>query len=132
MCYQSFFTNNQPSIKFLDILLDENLSWKKHLKLMENKTAKNIGLICKAKPSLNRDSLLVLQFSYHSYIIYVNLVWGNTRRTYLRKINSQQKHPLRLIHNKNKFYHSEKHFESCEIINVYKLNYLILRFSCTK
>ena len=45
-----FFINNQvikwqSSTKFLRILLDENLSWKEHLKLMENKIAKNIGLI---------------------------------------------------------------------------------------
>ena len=36
-------TKRQPSIKFLGILLDENLSWKEYLKLTENKIAKNIG-----------------------------------------------------------------------------------------
>ena len=103
--------------------MDENLSWKEHLKLTENKVAKNIGLIYKAKPYLNKDSLLALYFSYiHSYINYANLVWGSTNRTYLRKINSQQKHALRLIHNKNRFYHSKELFESCEILNVYKRN----------
>ena len=49
------FVNHQvmkreSSIKFLGILLDENLSWKEHLKLTENKIAKNIGLIFKADP----------------------------------------------------------------------------------
>ena len=113
------FINNQvikrqSSIKFLGILLDENLSWKEHLKLTENKIAKNIGLTYKAKPYLNKESLLALYFSYiHSYIIYANLVWGSTYRTYLRKINSQQKHALRLIHNKNRFYDSKELFESC-------------------
>ena len=62
------FINNQvikrqSSIKFLGILLDENLSWKEHLKLTENKVAKNIGLIYKVKPYLNKDSLLALYFS---------------------------------------------------------------------
>ena len=91
------FINNQvikrqSSIKFLGILLDENLSWKEHLKLTENKVANNIGLTYKAKPYLNKDSLLVLYFFYiHSYINYANLVWRSTNRTYLRKINSQQK-----------------------------------------
>ena len=42
------FVNNQvikrqSSIKFLGILLDENVSWKEHMKLTENKIAKNIG-----------------------------------------------------------------------------------------
>ena len=70
----------QSFIKLLGILLDENLSWKEHLKLTENKTVKNIWLIYKAKPYLNKDSFLVL---YFSYINYANLVWGSTHRTYL-------------------------------------------------
>ena len=42
------FINNQvikrqSSIKFLGILLNENLSWKESLKLTENKVAKSIG-----------------------------------------------------------------------------------------
>ena len=102
--------------------MNQNLSWKEHLKLTENKVAKNIGLIYKAKPYLNKDSLLALYF--HCYINYANLAWESTNRTYLRKINSQQKHALRLIHNKNRFYHSKELFESCEILSVYELNLL--------
>ena len=96
------FINNQvikrqSSIKFLGILLDENLSLKEHLKLTENKIAKNIGLISKATPYLNKDSLLALCFFYiHFYINCANLVRGSTHRSYLRKIKSQQKHALRL------------------------------------
>ena len=105
--------------------MNQNLSWKEHLKLTENKVAKNIGLIYKAKPYLNKDSLLALYFSYiHSYINYANLVWGSTNRTYLRMINSQQKHAKRLIHDNNRFYHSKELFESCEILSVYELNLL--------
>ena len=81
-----FFINNQvikrqSPIISLGIVLHENLSWKKHLKLTENKAAKNIGLIYKAKPYLNKDPLLAL---YFSYIHYANLVWGSTNRTYER------------------------------------------------
>ena len=92
---------------------------------MENKTAKNIGLIYKAKLYLNKDSLLLLYFSYiHCYINHANLVSGSTHRTCLRKLKSQQRHVLRLIHNKNRFYHSKDLFKSCEILNFYKVNLL--------
>ena len=48
----------QSSIKFLGIVLDENLSWKEHWKLTENKIAKNnIGPIYKVKPYLNNSFL---------------------------------------------------------------------------
>ena len=45
----------------------------------------------------------------------------SAHRTNLRKINSQQKHALKLVHNKNRFYHSKELFEF-KILNVYKLN----------
>ena len=78
---------------------------------MENKTAKNIQLIYKGKPHLNKDSLLALYFSnIQSNINYANLVWGRRHATSLPKINSQQKPDLKLIHNKNRFYPSKELF----------------------
>ena len=40
----------QKLIKFLGVLLDENLNWKEHIKYTENKIAKKLGLLYKAKP----------------------------------------------------------------------------------
>ena len=111
--------------KFLGVLLDENLSWKEHPKYTENKIAKSIGLMYKAKPFLDKTSLLSLYFSYiHSYVNYANLVWGSTCRTNLKKIHSQQKHALRIVHNKDKYYHTKELFKNCNVLNVYKLNLL--------
>ena len=65
------------SIKFLGVLLDGNLTWKPHIKYIENKIAKNIGLLLKSKPFLNKQSLLSLYCSYiHSYINYTNVAWS--------------------------------------------------------
>ena len=58
------------SITFLGVLLDENLSWKDHIKYIENKVAKSIGLLYRAKPFLDKNSLFALYYSYiHTYII---------------------------------------------------------------
>ena len=35
----------EESIKFLGVLLDQHLTWKEHIKLTENKIAKNIGML---------------------------------------------------------------------------------------
>ena len=111
------------SIKFLGVLLDENLSWKTHIKYIENKISKNIGILFKARPFLNKKSLLSLYYSYiHSYINYGSVSWGSTCRTNLKKINSQQKHALRIIFNKSKFEHTSELFKSSKILNVCKLN----------
>ena len=46
----------QEFIKFLAVLLDENLNWKEHIKCTENKIEKNLGLLSNA--------LLALYYSY--------------------------------------------------------------------
>ena len=92
---------------------------------LENKIAKNIGLIYRAKPFLDKESLLALCYSYiHSYINYANVAWGSTYLTNLKKLHSQQKHAIRIVHNKRKFEHTKELFESVSVLNLYKLNIL--------
>ena len=81
------------SVKFLGVSLDEHLSWKEHIRYAENKIAKNIGLLYRAKPFLGKHSLLTLHYSYiHTYLNYANLSWASTNKTNLKKLLSQQKH----------------------------------------
>ena len=47
----------QEFIKFLGVLLDENLNWKEHIKYTENKIAKNLGLLYKARPFFRKECL---------------------------------------------------------------------------
>ena len=102
----------QEFIKFLGVLLDENLNWKEHIKYTKNKIAKNLGLLYKARPFLEKNVLLALYYSYiQTYINYPNIAWGSTCRTNFEKINSQQKHAIRIIFNKNKFAHSQEVFK---------------------
>ena len=113
------------TMKFLGVLLDDNLSWKEHIKYLENKIAKNIGLMYRAKPFLDKESLLALYYSYiHSYLNYANLAWGSTYLTNLKKLRSQQKHAIRIVHNKTKFEHTKELFKSASVLNLCKLNIL--------
>ena len=40
------------TMKFHGVLSGDNLSWKEHIKYLENKKAKNIGLLYRAKSFL--------------------------------------------------------------------------------
>ena len=76
----------QTFIKFLGAVLDENISWKEHIKTVENKLSKNIGLLCKAKQLLDNESLKSIYFSYiHSYLNYANITWAICNPTKLKK-----------------------------------------------
>ena len=110
------------TMKFLGVLLDDNLSWKEHIKYLENRIAKNIGLMYRAKPFLDKESMLALYYSYiHSYL---NYAWGSTYLTNLKKLRSQQKHAIRIVHNKTKFEHTKELFKSASVLNLCKLNIL--------
>ena len=56
-----------PSIKFLGVILDEHVSWKYHIKSVENKLSINIGLLCHAKQFLDEISLKVIYFPYFHF-----------------------------------------------------------------
>ena len=110
-------------LKFLGVLLDENLCWKEHIKYIESKIAKNIGLLYKAKPYIDKDSLLSLYHSQiHSYISYGNIAWGSITRTNLKKIYSQQKHAIRIVYSKDRLPHTRELFKECKVLNEYQVN----------
>ena len=77
----------QELIKFLGVVLDENLNWKEHIKYIENKIAKNLGLLYKTRPFLDRIVLLAVYYLYiQTYINHANIVWGSTWRTNLKNL----------------------------------------------
>ena len=130
LCLPKLIINNyeiqrEESIKFLGVLLDQHLTWKEHIKLTENKIAKNIGILYKARPYLDKRALLCLYYSYiHSYLNYTNITWCSTNRIYLKKLQSQQKHAIRIIFHENKFAHTREHSKENNILNIYQLNIL--------
>ena len=54
----------ETAIKFLGVMLDENISWEKHMGTIKSKLAKNIGLLCRAKPLLQVKSLKSIYFAH--------------------------------------------------------------------
>ena len=77
----------QEFIRFLGVILNENINWKEHIKHTENKIAKNLGLLYKARPFLEIIALLALYYSYmQTYISYANIAWGSTCRANLKKL----------------------------------------------
>ena len=110
-------------LKFLGVLRDENLCWKEHIKYIESKITKNIGLLYNAKPYITKHSLLSFYHSYiHSYINYGNIARGSTTRTNLKKIYSQQKHAIRTVCSKDRLSHTRELFKECKVLNPYQVD----------
>ena len=75
------------------------------------RTHKNIGILHKARPYLNQRALLYLYSYIDSFLKYANTAWCSTNRTYLKKLQTQQKHAIRIIFRKTKFSHTRKLFK---------------------
>ena len=111
------------SMKFLGVILDEHLSWKEHIRTIENKISKNLGVMYKCKYILNAQCLKLLYYSFiHSYINYCNLAWASTNITKLNKIYGIQKHASRIIMNENRSANAKPLLKGMRVLNVYQMN----------
>ena len=45
MTFNNIEIKRENSIKFLGVIIDENLTWKSHIEVVENKISKNIGVL---------------------------------------------------------------------------------------
>ena len=44
-----FTVEHESSVKFLGVWIDENLTWRDHIQIVENEIAKNIGFLYQGK-----------------------------------------------------------------------------------
>ena len=106
-------------IKYLGVLIDENLSWKNHLDCVITKISKTIGMIAKLRHFVPSS---VLTNIYKSlilpYLTYGLVAWGNASKNYLNKIVVLQKRVLRLIYFVNREEHAIPLFVNAKILPI--------------
>ena len=113
----------EQSLKFLAVMIDENLNWKSHIDLLINNISKNVGILYKASKLLNFNCLKNIYFALiHSYVNYANIAWGSYCRTYLNKIHLKQKQAVRTIFHKDRLTHSRPLLKNLKALNVYQIN----------
>ena len=105
-------TERENSLKFLRVILDEHLTWKTHIQLIENKVSKNVGVLYKTIKLINSKCLRIISFFFiHSYINYANIAWVSINKTKL-KINQ------------DRFTHACPLPKTLNALNVYQINLL--------
>ena len=111
-------------IKYLGVLINENLSWKNHLDCVITKISKTIGMIAKLRHFVPSS---VLTNIYRSlilpYFTYRLVAWGNASKNYLNKIVVLQKRVLRLIYFVDKKEHAIPLFVTAKILPITFLYY---------
>ena len=113
----------ENSAKILGVIIDENVTWKNHIEVIESKISKNIGVLFRASHLLYFRNLLKIYFSFiHIYISYANIAWTSTFKTKLQGMLKKQKNAARITFHANRSDHSRPLLKEMKALNVYQIN----------
>ena len=109
-------------------MIDEHLDWNEHIKLIQSKFSKNVGILGKLKSTFPRHALLML---YNSlilpYLNYSSMIWANEyNKNKLHKIYILQKKAVRIICNMNYTAHAAPGFKSLKLLTIMDISKLQL------
>ena len=75
-------------IKYLGVVIDQNLSWKHYIDSIVTKISKNVVLIAKLRHSVPQPILLnIFKLLIHAYLTYGLAAWGQVCKTNLASNN---------------------------------------------
>jgi hypothetical protein len=107
----------EKSVKFLGILIDDELNFKHHLSLIRSKLSKSLFQIRKAKNFLAKESLILLYYAiFHSHLAYATIVWSSANQSLINDIFKLQKKAIRLITLSKYNAHTEPIFKKLNIL----------------
>ena len=103
--------------KFLGVIIDDKLSFIRHITHIEYKISKGLRILLKARKYLNRKCLLNLYYSFiYPYLTYCVEVWGNTPDTHIDPLIKLQKKIIRIITFSPYLAHTEPLFKELNIL----------------
>jgi hypothetical protein len=106
-----------PAIKFLGIHLDQDLSFKYHVKMISKKLSKALFALRCAKNVLETSSLKAIYYAlFHSHLNYATLIWSSATENLLKEIQVKQKAAIRIIAKCKYNEHTEPYFKMLDIL----------------
>ena len=91
--FNNIILKRVTELKFLGVMIDKNLNWQSHIKLVESKISKNIGVLFKGSLHLIRHAYQYVShlyiYKYVSFIGYGNTAWASTSHSKHKKILSK-------------------------------------------
>ena len=108
--------------KYLGGIIDNKLTWKLHIKQINLKLSKGIGVLYKLRHMVPKQSLKTLYSSFiQSHVLYGILNWGCANKTTLEPLKRNLRTAVRVIDFANFTAHSEPIFKRLKIFNFDKL-----------
>ena len=112
---------NVKFFRFLGIMFDEQLTWKKHITMITNKLPKVIGILNRLKNIYPQQALLpIYNALILSHMTYGLLLWGNQ----IEQVSKLEKKSIRLIIGGEYLARREQLFKELKLLKIedlYKL-----------
>ena len=109
-------------IKYLGVILDENLSWKHHIQCLSQKLRRANGALCKIRHYVPHDVLLnVYHALFSSHMRYNCQAWGISNNYITNRILILQKAALRIMTFSQFRAHSAPLFSRLNILTIFDL-----------
>ena len=84
--------------RFLGVIMDDKLNWSRHIKTVQSKMARYVGILYKIKKYLPLHARIQIYHSFvQSHINYCSLVWGFSSKDNIESIFAKQKKGLRAV-----------------------------------
>jgi hypothetical protein len=121
----------KKKIKYMGVFIDEHLQWDEQLQHIQNKIAKNTGVINKLRHFVSIQMLKQLYYTLiYPYLNYGIMSWGTACPTRLDKIKTKQNKCLRAIFFSRTNENVTAYFQLLEILkleNIFnlKISYLV-------
>ena len=90
--------NRVTEARFLGVIIDENLTWSKHVNTVKVKMNRYVGIMYKLKRHLPMKARLQIYQSFiQSHINFCSLVWGFTSKSHIDSLFTKQKQGVRIV-----------------------------------
>ena len=110
------------TVKYLGIILDNQLLFKQHIKMLESKLSRYVGILFILKSYLPKYISSKIYFAFiHSYLNYGLIIWGPTPASNLSKLCRIPNKALRVISGTGWREHAPPLYATQKILQLSKL-----------
>ena len=107
------------SVKYLGVMLDENVTWSEQIEHLSTKLSRCAGIFSKLRYYLKKDVLIrVYHALFNSHLQYAILCWGNANSTYLDRIQVLQNRAIKFIARAPRYYRLDNYYLNYRILKV--------------
>ena len=108
-------------VKFLGVIVDENLSWEPEIKYLKQKLLASIVVIKRIKKFIPKNEYLkIYNALFKSHLSYCISCWGGISKYKLQSLFSLQKRCVRLLFGKEINYDHPEFYKTCARVRTYK------------